>query len=223
MACPSLSTDHPDGRFARVVRLWVVLPLAAAVFVSTDSDTQAAEPNPEPSLIEDTVYHAVIDFRASKLRINYGPYELVACRFTCRNDSDDVADFAEEWQANRHTRWQTVRARGVWAGKPAVSDTVVNIVSGIANVDPDNIRRILPDRFRVDITGGFQIIGLTPDGVAMHPGFAESWSDFSSQLLSLGQIRTLTIEVSSADAQTLYYALEPGTPIVIRAEPHRGP
>lgn len=200
-----------------------MLTMAVCLMSAFGSAAQAGDPSPIPCFVEDTIYHVVLDLESSKLRVKYGAYELIACRFTCRSDSDDVQDFAQEWQAKRHTIWQTVRARGVWAGRPAVSDTVVNIVSEIANVDPNQIRRILPDRFRIDLTGGFQIVGMTPAGVGMHPGFAESWSDFSSQLLSLGQIRKLTIEVSPDDAQTLYYALEPGTPIIIRTEPPRGP
>lgn len=168
--------------------------------------------------LQDTVYHIVIDLPEQMINLHYGAFPLVSCSFDVQGDSEDIADFAQRWRKQKRTLWQNVRGRAVWAGEDAVSDTVVNVVSEIAKVDPERIRRVMPDRFRVDITGGFQILSITPEGEKGRWSFAEAWGDLTSRILSMGSLSVLRIMVSREDAQTLYYALEPGTPIIVITE-----
>jgi len=189
--------------------------LSAVVLLTASRVASAQDFGAPRCFLQDTIYHVVIDLPAQAIHLQYGSYRLVSCRFEAPGDSSDLADFAHRWRSRSRTAWQSVRTRGVWAGNDAVSDTVVEIVSEIAKVDPDHIRRVLPDRFRVDITGGFQLLGLTAEGAEQKRTFAEAWGDLTSQILSLGKLDVLRIRVSREDAQTLYYALEPGTPVVL--------
>ncbi|MBD3297709.1 MAG: hypothetical protein GF341_03560 [candidate division Zixibacteria bacterium] len=174
---------------------------------------------PAPTcFLQDTVYHIVIDLSEQMINLHYGAFPLVSCSFEVQSDTDDIADFGKRWREQKRTLWQNVRGRAVWAGEDAVSDTVVNVVSEIVKVDPERIRRVMPDRFRVDITGGFQILSITPEGEEGRWSFAEAWGDLTSRILAMGRLSVLRIKVTRADAQTLYYALEPGTPIIVVTE-----
>lgn len=168
--------------------------------------------------LQDTIYHVVIDLPERVIQLHYGAYPLVSFPFEVQGDSNDIEHFAKRWAKRSRTPWQSVRGRAVWAGEDAVSDTVVEVVSEIAKVDPDKIRRVMPDRFRVDITGGFQILSITPEGERGRWSFAEAWGDLTSRVLSIGSLSVLRIKVSRPDAQTLYYALEPGSPIIVVTE-----
>jgi hypothetical protein len=165
--------------------------------------------------IEDTIYHMVIDLEENEFALWYGAWALVSCRFTLASDTSARSGFVERWRSPGSPTWRKVERRGVWSGRPAVSDTVISVVSEVSNADPDLIKRVYPDRFRVDLTGGFRFLVLTPDGTTQERGFAESLSDHAGRLLSFGRMESLTLVVSPDDAQTLYYALEPGTPIIL--------
>ena len=96
-----------------------------------------------------------------------------------------------------------------------MSDTVIRVVSEVSKVDPELIKRVYPNRFRLDLTGGFRLSVLTPEGEKQERGWAEAWNSHASRITSFGRLQELTMVVSPADAQSLYYALEPGTPVVL--------
>jgi hypothetical protein len=193
--------------------------LALACVVILSAGTVRASDAPVPScFLQDTVYHVVIDLASQTINLNYGNYPLVTCAFDVQGDSSDVNHFSKRWLRRSLTQWQSVRGRAVWAGEDAVSDTVVSVVSEIVKVDPELIRRVFPDRFRVDITGGFQLLAITPEGESGRWSFAEAWGDLSSRVLAMGSLSVLRINVTRSDAQTIFYALEPGTPVIVMTE-----
>jgi hypothetical protein len=165
--------------------------------------------------INDTVYHAVISLSQGECRLWYGDWSLVSCALNLSQNISELRSFAERWRSPGKAPWQTVKRRGVWSGRPAVSDTVIEVVSEVAKADPELIKRVYPDRFQVDLTGGFRLLVMTPAGAEEKRSFVEGWNDFSSRVRALGKLQTLKIVVSPNDAQTLYYALEPGTPVVL--------
>jgi hypothetical protein len=172
--------------------------------------------------VTDTVYHAVVNLKGNVLEIAYGALPLVAVHFAPLADSDDVADFAEKWRHETKSSWQTATATHVWAGRPQISDTVIRIVSEVASVDPIRIQRLLPERFDVELTGGFRLRVMTPAGNSAPKEFSEKWHEFRSRWNPFSRITILEVVVSPEDAQTLYYGLEPGTPIVV-SSPVRAP
>jgi hypothetical protein len=165
--------------------------------------------------ITDTVYHAVISLSLGECRLWYGDWSLAACLIEFPQERSELQAFAEQWRSPGKAPWQSVKRRGVWSGRPAVSDTVIEVVSEVAKADPELIKRVYPDRFQVDLTGGFRLLVTTPAGAEQKKSLAETWNDFSSRIRAFGRLQTLEIVVSPDDAQTLYYALEPGTPIVL--------
>lgn len=165
--------------------------------------------------ITDTVYHMVLDLEHGEFCAWYGAWALVSCSFTMERDADALSGFVQRWQTPGRTPWQMVKRRGIWSGKPAVSDTVIEVVSRVAKADPDLIKRVSPDRFRVDLTGGFSLHIQTPEGKTQSRGLAETWNDLTSRVRAFGRLQSLTLVVSPEDAQTLYYALEPGTPVLL--------
>ena len=167
--------------------------------------------------IEDTVYYMVLDVERHEFALWYGSWELYSCGFTLAGDTTETVDFAERWRSPDRPMWQKVERRGVWSGRPAVSDTVIAVVSEVSKVDPNLIKRVYPDRFLLEITGGFRILILTPEGANQKRKFDERWSAIKHWLVSFGSFEELTIVVSADDAQSLYYALEPGTPVLLGA------
>jgi hypothetical protein len=169
--------------------------------------------------VEDTLYYMVMELENQEFSLWYGPWELFTCSFSLIGDTAAPSGFIERWRSPDRAPWQAVKRRGVWSGKPAVSDTVIRVVSEVSKVDPELIKRVYPNRFRLDLTGGFRLLVLTPEGETQERGWAEIWDSYASQITSFGRTQELTVVVSPADAQSLYYALEPGTPVVVdRAE-----
>jgi len=181
--------------------------------ITVPANAQTAETTP-PCFHEDTVYHAVLDLSRNTVNFVYGQYPLVACPFTYGDDPEEAADFAERWRS-RPTPWQSITARTVLRGHPAISDTVVEVVSRVANVNPDLIRRIQPERFSVDLTSQFRLLIRVADSTAGERSFREFMESVSRWVFSLGKAKTLDVVVSPQDAQTLYYAFEPGAPILL--------
>jgi hypothetical protein len=193
----------------------------SGVFAGSTTETFARQDRGFVSVpacfIEDTVYHMVLDLEHKELRAWYGAWALVSCSFTSRSDADELSGFFEQWRISGRTPWQTVKRRGIWSGQSAVSDTVIAVVSRVAKADPELIKRVSPDRFRVDLTGGFSLLVQTPKGASQKKGLAETWNDITSRVRAFGRLQSLTLVVSPEDAQTLYYALEPGTPVLLSA------
>lgn len=170
---------------------------------------------PVPScFVDDTLYYMVLDVQNHEFHLWYGPWELFTCAFSL-TDSSAQPGFVGRWMSPDRTPWQVVKTRGIWSGKPAVSDTVIRVVSEVSKVDPELIKRVYPDRFQLDLSGGFRLLVLTPGGASQERGWAEIWNSYARRIASLGRLRELTVVVSPADAQSLYYALEPGTPVVL--------
>ena len=71
--------------------------------------------------------------------------------------------------------------------------------------------------FRGGLTSPSKCPATTLMGSSEGKGIAETWNDYTSRMRSFGRLESLTIKVSHEDAQTLYYALEPGTPVLLHA------
>lgn len=162
----------------------------------------------------DTIYHVRIDTRDSSFKVYLGHVPLLRCRFTLI-DEDDVNDYRTEWKKRRTTGWQSVTQRKVWSGRPAVSDTVVGVVARVSKVDPELISRVMPRRFVVDLTDEFVIRVMTVEGAGEERSFNEKMGEFTQNWIPFMRQPHLDVVVTEKDAQTLYYALEPGTPIVL--------
>jgi hypothetical protein len=205
----------PESLRSFTVRLFL-LGAAVAALVPQSGAGQTPNTAQVPTcFIADTVYHAVISLSQGQCRFWYGDWSLVACPIDLSQERSELQTFAEHWRSPGKAPWQTVKRRGVWSGQPAVSDTVIEVVSEVAKADPELIKRVYPDRFQVDLTGGFRLLVMTPAGAEQERSLAETWNDFSSRIRAFGRLQTLRIVVSPADAQTLYYAFEPGTPVVL--------
>jgi hypothetical protein len=165
--------------------------------------------------VDDTVYYVLMDIEHEEFSLWYGAWELFTCAFTITDSPDGGAGFAGRWSGPGRSPWQAVKQRDVWSGRPAVSDTVIDVVSRVAKVDPELIKRVYPDRFHLSLTGNFQLIITTPDGAEQERSLAETWNTIAGKITSFGRVRELTMIVTQADAQSLYYALEPGTPVIL--------
>ena len=195
------------------IALWIWA--VAAVLVPAEPAHAAASDATVPvCFVDDTLYYMILNLGDREFSLWYGPWELFTCAVTIK-DSSAQESFASQWTAPDRPAWQVVKRRGVWSGKPAVSDTVIRVVSEVSKVDPDLIKRISPDRFRLDLTGGFHLLVLTPDGENEERRWGETWNAFANRVTSLGRYHELTVIVSPADAQSLYYAMEPGTPVLL--------
>jgi hypothetical protein len=170
--------------------------------------------------VTDTVYHVVLNLTGDMVEIAYGALPLVSVHFTPLEDPGDVKDFGERWHQNTKSSWQTATARHVWAGHPQVSDTVIRIVSEIASVDPVRIQRLLPERFDVELTGGFRLRVMTPAGNSSPKEFGEKWHEFKNRWNPFARVTILEVLVSPEDAQSIYYGLETGTPVVVSSGDH---
>lgn len=162
----------------------------------------------------DTIYHIRIDTRDSSFKVYLGQVPLLKCRFTLL-DEDDVNSYRAAWKEKRVTGWQSVTKRKVWSGRPAVSDTVVGVVAKVSKVDPELISRVMPRRFVVDLTDEFVIRVMTVEGAGEERSFDEKMGQFTQNWIPFMRQPHLDVVVTEKDAQTLYYALEPGTPIVL--------
>lgn len=162
----------------------------------------------------DTIYHIRIDTRDSSFKVYLGQVPLLKCRFTLI-DEGDVSDYRTAWKEKRTTGWQSVTQRKVWSGRPAVSDTVVGVVARVSKVDPELISRVMPRRFVVDLTDEFVIRVMTVEGAGEERSFNEKMGEFTQNWIPFMRQPHLDVVVTEKDAQTLYYALEPGTPIVL--------
>jgi hypothetical protein len=162
----------------------------------------------------DTIYHVRVDTRDSSFKVYLGQVPLLKCRFTLI-DEDDVNDYRAAWKEKRVTGWQSVTKRKVWSGRPAVSDTVVGVVAKVSKVDPELISRVMPRRFVVDLTDEFVIRVMTVEGAGEERSFDEKLGQFTQNWIPFMRQPHLDVVVTEKDAQTLYYALEPGTPIVL--------
>lgn len=161
----------------------------------------------------DTIYHVRINAADSAFYIYLGHVPLLKCRFTLVGDGNAEA-FQEDWMKKRVTGWQSVTKRKVWSGRPAVSDTVVGVVAKVSKVDPELISRVMPRRFVVDLTEDFIIRVMTVEGAGEERSFEEKVGEFTQNWIPFMRQPHLDVVVTEKDAQTLYYALEPGTPIV---------
>lgn len=203
------------------IALWVALVVMVAVAAPSESARATDGDVGAPAcFVDDTLYYMVLNLEGREFSLWYGPWELLTCSFTVA-DSGTSAAFASDWRSPDRPPWQVVKRRGVWSGKPAVSDTVIRVVSEVSKVDPDLIKRVSPDRFCLDLTGGYRLLVLTPDGAKEKRGWAEMWNSFAKRVTSFGRYRELTVIVSPADAQSLYYAMEPGTPVFLAQSPGR--
>ncbi len=162
----------------------------------------------------DTIYHVRVDTRDSTFKIYLGQVPLLKCRFTLL-DEGDMDDYRTVWKENRVTGWENVTGRKVWSGRPAVSDTVVDVVARVSKVDPELISRVMPRRFVVDLTDRFVIRVMTVEGAGEERSFEEKMKAFTQNWIPFMRQPHLDVVVTEKDAQTLYYALEPGTPIVL--------
>lgn len=162
----------------------------------------------------DTIYHIRIDTRDSSFKVYLGQVPLLKCRFTLI-DEGDVNDYRAAWKEKRTTGWQSVTQRKVWSGRPAVSDTVVGVVAKVSKVDPELISRVMPRRFVVDLTDEFVIRVMTVEGAGEERSFEEKMGQFTQNWIPFMRQPHLDVVVTEKDAQTLYYALEPGTPVVL--------
>lgn len=142
----------------------------------------------------------------STVTVFYGAWPLVTCRWT-----RIVAD-----QPNTgHQALDRVTGRRVWSGERAVPKRVVRVVSEASSAEPEDVARVLPDRSEITLLGGLALWIMTERGAAQTPTLGERLRRWFARANPFSQSRTLTMMVSPEDAQTLYYALEPGTPVII--------
>lgn len=193
-----------------VSALSVCMPSSAGAQPATDTVMMAALQR----FKADTIYHVRVDTRDSTMHIFLGHVPLLKCRFTLL-DEGDAQSYRDAWREKRVTGWQSVTKRKVWSGRPAVSDTVVRVVSEVSKVDPELISRVMPRRFVVDLTENFIIRVMTVEGAGEERSFEEKMGQFKQDWIPFMKQPHLDLVVTEKDAQTLYYALEPGTPIVL--------
>ncbi len=161
----------------------------------------------------DTIYHIRIEPRDSTVSLYYGWVPLVVCHWVTPSGGD-VADFGSAWKKRRKMGWQSVVNRKVWAGRSAVSDTVVEVVARVSMVNPDLIKRVAPRRFEIELSGGLVLRIMTLEGAKESWPFKEKLRAFADNWMPFMRRPNLDVIVNDLDAQTLYYALEPGTPVV---------
>jgi len=196
------------------IGVWAGLIVSCVLCLPPTAYSEQATAAVPECFVEDTLYYMVMNLDDHEFSLWYGPWELLTCTFTSIDTSAQEA-FAERWRSPDRSAWQVVKRRGVWSGTPAVSDTVIRVVSEVSKVDPELIKRIAPDRFRIDLSSDFHLLVLTPEGQEQERGWGEIWNSYAKRISALGRYREVTLVVSSADAQSLYYALEPGTPVLL--------
>ena len=165
----------------------------------------------------DTIYHVRLDLADSTAAVFYGPIPLVKCAVHA-TDPGEVAGFARSWAEHDTAGWRGVMKRQIWAGRGAVSDTVIGVIAKVSSVDPELIRRVLPDRFEIILSDNLCLRVMTPVGAAGHRPFVEKWQTWTAEWNPFHRRRTLDLIVSPQDAQTLYYAFEPGAPVLLTSD-----
>jgi len=199
------------GRFIAIIGLIVgVLGFPAAV-PAADSTTLAAV---QARFARDTIFHVALNLAGGRATISYGDIPLVACTVKTP-DPEAATDFAAEWNRRRTAGWQNVTQRYIWSGGQAVSDTVIGVIARVSSVNPDLIRRVMPRRFDVLLTQDLCLRIMTPEGAAASRPFYEKWRIWAARLNPFDHRETLDLIVSPLDAQMLYYALEPGAPVLL--------
>jgi hypothetical protein len=161
----------------------------------------------------DTIYYASIDGAHRRIAFAYGAYPLVAVS-VAPDDSADWNDFVAAF-TERTRAWQSVRDRVLWDGTAHVPENVVDVVSKVTRATREHIQRIQPWRFQIELSGNLTlriaVADSTGDGAALNERMHNAWR----WLGAFGSHRAVDCTVSAQDAQTLYYALEPGTPVVL--------
>lgn len=202
-------------RFTRVGIL-----LLAILAIGHGATTAAAQQTTDSLLMSafqrfkaDTIYHVRIEPRDSTVSVYYGWVPLVVCHWVTPN-SGDIWDFSAAWKERRKMGWQSVVNRNIWSGHSAVSDTVVEVVARVSMVNPDLIKRVAPRRFEIELSGGLILRVMTLEGANENWPFKEKMRAFADNWVPFMRRPNLDVIVSDQDAQTLYYALEPGAPVV---------
>ncbi len=157
-------------------------------------------------LIRDTVYHVVVRAADSTVTVFYGAWPLVTCRWT---------RIAAKQPSAGNQEMHRVTDRRVWSGQRAVPERVVRVVSATSSAEPEDVTRILPDRCEITLDGGLTLWLMTDRGAAQRPAFGERLRRWIARLNPISESRAVAMAVTPEDAQTLYYALEPGTPVII--------
>ena len=178
---------------------------------AADSTTAAAV---RARFVRDTIYHLALNVAERRATVFYGDIPLVACTVTAV-DPEASAEFAAVWNKRRTAGWQDVTQRYIWSGRQAISDTVIGVIASVSSVNPDLIRRVMPDRFDVSLTRDLRLRIMTPEGTAESRSFYEKRRSWTEHLNPFDHTETLELIVSPQDAQMLYYALEPGAPVVL--------
>jgi hypothetical protein len=171
---------------------------------------------PADRFVQDTVYHAVVDVTGSTITVFYGPFVLVSCPWSVTDNAARAA-FGDSHRACG-SGWHTVTGRRVWSGQEAVPQRLVRVVTRTVTAEPELVARVMPERFQVDLAGALAFRIMTARGAGERRTFGERWRRWIAHI-GLGKTsRVLEMIVSPEDAQTLYYALEPGTPVIIRSD-----
>ncbi|MBI3872489.1 MAG: hypothetical protein HY304_05375 [candidate division Zixibacteria bacterium] len=193
---------------------WALLLAMGTCAVSWSADAKSPEQSAHRLFDKDTVYNITVNLADTSILIAYGGIALVSCKWH-PVDGGDLADFVALWNERKTTGWQTVQERHIWAGAPAVSDTVIGVVAKVSSVDPSLIRRVLPERFEIILSADLCLRVMTHDGATESRPWSEVWRGWAARWTPFHRRRTLDLIVSLPDAQTLYYAFEPGTPVVL--------
>lgn len=164
--------------------------------------------------VRDTIYHVSLNVADRRAAVFYGEIPLVACT-VMTPDPEAAAEFVAVWSKRQTTGWQNVTQRHIWSGRQAISDTVIGVVASVSSVDPDLIRRVMPSRFDVSLTRDLRLRIMTPEGAAESRSFYEKRRGWAEHLNPFDHTETLELIVSPQDAQMLYYAFEPGAPVVL--------
>jgi hypothetical protein len=160
-------------------------------------------------LIRDTVYHVVVQSADSTVTVFYGAWPLVTCRWT------RIATGRTGTVNTGNQELHRVTGRRVWSGQKAVAERVVRVVSETTSAEPEDVARIQPDRCEITLDGGLTLWIMTDRGTAQTPVLGERLRRWVARLNPFTESRAVAMAVTPDDAQTLYYALEPGTPVII--------
>jgi hypothetical protein len=198
-------------RFIAIMGLIVGVLCFPAAVLAADSTTLAAV---QARFARDTIFHVALNVAGGRASIFYGDIPLVGCMVK-PPDPEAATDFTTAWNRRRTTGWQNVTRRYVWSGGQAVSDTVIGVIARVSSVNPDLIRRVMPRRFDVLLTQNLCLRIMTPEGAGASRPFYEKWRMWAARLNPFDHRETLDLVVSPLDAQMLYYALEPGSPVLL--------
>lgn len=190
-------------------RLTILVGVIALLLLGRDASAQSVR----DVCVADTIYHAVISTQNSTLTIHYGPYRLVSCIWSTNAKNSHLSELAD----TGHTAPEPgiVVGRTVWQWEQAIPARLTRVVAGATSATPEQVARIIPHRFEIALSNDLTLCIRTPAGDAAPHVFAEKWrrwlGAFCHDLIS-GRVEMI---VSPGDAQTLYYALEKGTPVFV--------